>query len=369
MNRVIRTVVAALAALTCTVSTSEAKAPNASLIYVVSKSMSSLGAGNELSQIGLQSGAVLHRISESKPADLPNLVLDRSGTRLWWLEDAGLRSRLMLLDSRSWTVDRLASLANAMRYIIYGPSRLQLAEECCDQNVGGSRLFVYEWSTPAPGVAVTWLTVYDPTSLRVQVRHIAMKGCGVAIMSSAAGRLVVACDGSADVRIVNVRTLHVVRVSLRGRLADTIAGVFPTAAGRNVYVVDRQLRIVELDPVSGRIVRTGAPAGPNAPSSPVVDGAALLSDGHTLVVGSMADARETDSAFSLRVVDLRTMKLLRTVAMPHYVHVAAAPDGGLLLFPMGDSADRDWRITWMDTQLTESRTVAKLDGPVFWLTS
>ena len=368
MNRVIRTVVAALAALTCTVSTSEAKAPNASLIYVVSKSMSSLGAANELSQIDLRTGAVLHRISESKPADLPNLVLDRSGTRLWWLEDAGLRSRLMLLDSRSWTVDRYASLLNAMRYLIYGPSRLQLAEECCNQNVGGSRLFVYEWSTPAPGVAVTWLAVYDPTSLRVEVRHIAMKGCGVAVMSSAGGRLVVACNGSADIRIVNVRTLHVVRVSLRGRLADTIAGVFPVAWDR-VYVVDRQLRIVELDPATAKIVRTAAPEGQNAQASPVLYGAAVLSDGHTLVVGSMADARETDSAFSLRVVDLRTMKLLRTAAIPHYVHVAAAPDGGLLLFPMGDSADRDWRITWTDAQLTESRTVAKLDGPVFWVAS
>jgi hypothetical protein len=88
-----------------------------------------------------------------------------------------------------------------------------------------------------------------------------------------------------------------------------------------------------------------------------------------MLAGGMADAQNTESAFTLRVVDLRTLRLVNTMPMGGYVHLAASPDGGVLTFPMGDSADENWRITWMSSDLSQSRIVTQLDGPVFAMAS
>jgi DNA-binding beta-propeller fold protein YncE len=334
------------------------RAANDQVIYVVSKSVPSVFGANELSVFDLQSGHMLHRIPESGRADLPNLLLDRQGARLWWLEDLSTASSLKLLGTSPWAIERFAPVRGAAQYIIFGPSRLALA---------GSRLFVYKRYAPRQGDEHFWLSAYNPTTLKLEVGRVGMSGCGLADLAATARQLVVACNTSRDVRIVDARTLRVTRTRLPRGWYDPIAGAF--VSGKQVYVIDRGMGITEIDPARRKILRAVRPVKPEGPAVPPVYGAALLTDGHTLVAGGMADAQNTESAFTLRVVDLRTLRLVNAVPTGGYVHLAASPDGGVLTFPMGDSADKNWRITWMSSDLSQSRIVTRLDGPVFALAS
>jgi len=331
--------------------------------YVFSKNLQT-GMG-ELLAFNALTGAVLDRTEETYPVQQPELLLSTDGSSLYLLEGRVLKggkllvNTLSLIDTRSWKVLATTDVPQRMQYIVVGPGTMVLAPD-------GSRLFVYSYQAADPKRARYWLSVFQPVTLALQQKRIPLPGCGVAYFAAVPGEIITQCFDSNDVRFISIRRLKVIaraRLPSWTRLAGI--GLFLSRDQGTVYVLTVDLRLIALSTTMHRVVQKITTFRQATQSIPSPYGAA--ESGGELIVGSMARWKDTESAFSLRPFLLPSFKPLKPVPLPRYTHLAPAPGGGVFTFPMGDSSDRDWRIQLLNPDLSQTRPLLQLNGPVFQL--
>ncbi|HEX6507906.1 MAG TPA: hypothetical protein VF221_09765 [Chloroflexota bacterium] len=334
-----------------------------SIAYVFSKNLQS-GTG-ELLAFDTQTGAVVNRMEETYGVQLPELLVNPDGSSLYVLEGRVLKggkvlmNTLSLIDTRSWKVVATTEVPQRMQYIVVGPGTMILSPD-------GSRLFVYSYQVTGPQQARYWLSIYQPVSLMLQQKRIPLPGCGVAYFAAVPGQIIAECFDSNDVRFISIRRMKVVAtVHLPSWARLGGVGLFVSHDQGTAYVLTIDLRIIALSTTKHRIVQKITAFRQATQSIPSLYGAAV--SGGQLIVGSMARWKDPESPFSLRPFFLPSFKPLKPVPLPRYTHFAAAPGGGVLTFPMGDSSDRDWRIQLLSPDLSQTKPLLQLNGPVFQL--
>jgi hypothetical protein len=324
-------------------------------------------AGHELIAFDAASGAIVNRMPAVPAGNVsPDLEASPSGQQLFVLgvqldaHPAGAVSRLSLVDTTSWRVLATTSVPQRMRYPIAGSSSMVLTRD-------GSRLFVYNTRVDnKPGTFPYWLSVLDAHTLRQVRGHISLPGCGGAELVAVPGQIAVLCyadEGiSESLRFVDVRRLRVVaRIPVRG------VGLVASPEGRYLYVGG--LSITQIDAARHRILRNEIyPAQePWTGGVPFDHSVAITDDGKQLIIGVLADRRDTRSAYALRVFALPSLRPLRTVPLPQFVHFAAGPGGTLILFPMPDTASSKGQVDLLSSGFDRSRPLFAVAGPVLQL--
>jgi len=323
-------------------------------------------AGHELIAFDAASGAIIKRLPAVPAGNVsPDLVASPSGQQLLVLgvqldgNPAGAVSRLSLVDTTSWRVLATTSVPQRMRYPIAGSSSMVLTRD-------GSRLFVYNYRVGKPGTFPYWLSVLDAHTLRHVRGRISLPGCGGAELVAVPRQIAVLCyaDGgiSESLRFVDVRRLQVVaRIPVRG------VGLVASPDGTYVYIGG--LSITQIHAARHRIVRSDIypPEEPWTGGVSFWHSVAITDDGKQLIIGVLADRTDPHSAYALRVFALPSLRPLRTVPLPQFVHFAAGPGGTLILFPMPDCPSRDWQVDMLSSGLDQSRRLFTLAGPVLQL--
>jgi DNA-binding beta-propeller fold protein YncE len=332
--------------------------------YIFTKNLQT-GAG-ELVQFDNRTNTVLRRTLE--PAvTAPELLMSPKGQDLFMLggrlskDGKTLTDTLAEMDTLSNTTLSTYSMPQRMRYIGPGPGSMALSPS-------GLTIYVYSSKSLGAGYAHYWLTVVHLDTHAVSSKRIDLSGCGVAYFATAKRWIAVLCNDSNDVRFVDPHKFKVVaRTHLPSWLSPGEAALDVSRSQDRLYVVTVDLRFVVIDTKTHRLL--GSVTGYRQESGTVsgLYSTAITSDDRELIVGSMANPHDTSSPFTLHGFYLPSFKPARTVTLPRFAHFVAAPNGGLYVFPMGDSPDNDWRVRYLNSDLTLSSTSIQLSGPVFQL--
>lgn len=338
-------------------------------------SYAAVSAGNddlrgEVVAFNSSTGAVVRRI----PAFYqPDIAVSPGGDRLFLLysrdtdQTTTTRHILSLVDTRSWATLASTTLADRFLYNVSGPSTLALSPD-------GTRLFMYnsnawKWDpVREPNTPLSyWLTVMDTASLQVLPSQIPLPNCGAARMALAAGQLVVLCGETGTVHFVDPRALRVVAsINVTPRPTGLVVAVDQ----ETVYVVTVDLSVVAISARPHTIARRVTLRRPQTPafgSIPPKNGMAMSADGRYLIVGVMAEPRNTESAFALYAIDTTSLEVVKTVRLPRFAGIKEAPGGGLYLFRSGNSHATDWGIQVLPSDLSRATQLIWLDGPVYRL--
>lgn len=330
-----------------------------------------VSAGNddlrgEVVAFNSRTGAVVKRL----PAFYqPDIAVSPGGDRLFLLysrdtaEETTTKHVLSLIDTRSWNTLASTTLVDRVLHTISGPSTLALSPD-------GTRLFVHSsngWRLDPvrePNTPLSyWLTVVDTASLRVLPTRIPLLNCGGVRMTLAGSHLVVLCGETGTVHFVDPQALRVVAT------VDVSAptGLLVAPDQETVYVVAVDLSIVAINARTHNVVRKGVVRRPQPEefgSIPPKNGMAMSGDGRHLIVGIMAEPRNTESMFSLYLIDATSLEVAQTVRLPRFTSLAAAPGGGLYLFHSGNSHATDWGIQLISPDFSQTSLLTRLDGPV-----
>jgi DNA-binding beta-propeller fold protein YncE len=247
-------------------------------------------------------------------------------------------------------------MPHRFRYSVDGPTTMVLAPD-------GGQLFVAGYRFLGGSNADYWLTVVDPRTLHRLSARIPLPNCGASHLAQAAGQIVVLCTDSNDVRFADPATD---RVTSTVSLHAMPVGLAVSRNGTDLYIVTDDLRILVVDAGTHRLVREVTAYRREAQTVPTLSSVAVTSDGAHLVVGVMARPRDPGSAFSLRVFALPSLTLVKSVPLPHFTHIVAAPGGGLYTFPMLDSpvADQNAPLQLLSPNLTRVQTAGRLRSPL-----
>lgn len=317
-----------------------------------------------------RTGTVLKRIDEPSPWQSPDLLVSPAGDRLYLLyaSYATRATALSVVDTRSWATLASASLPDALLYTVTGPSALLLTPD-------GSRLLVYSYDGLRGGNAY-WLALVDPVSLRVSPTRIPLPGCGGAQFALAHGQVVALCFESNDVRFIDPQAARVnATVPLPAvapyRPEGRAVGLAVSPDQGTVYVVSNDLRIMAISATTHTLLREVTAWRRQPQTVPSLDAVAISPDGRQLIVGVLAQPRDTASAYALRVFTLPDPRLARTIPLPRFTHFVAAPLGGLYTFQVGDepAGARHGQVRLMSPDLAQTTTLGQFDGPLYHVVS
>jgi DNA-binding beta-propeller fold protein YncE len=333
--------------------------------YIFTKNLQT-GAG-ELVQFDNRTNTVLRRILEPATS-APELLMSPQGQDLFMLGShfSGKTqiNTVAVLDALSDTTLSTFSVPKRVLYVGPGPDTMALSPS-------GLTLYVYSYSVPKVGggsYARYWLTAVHLDTHTVSTKRIDLSGCGSAYFATAKRWIVVLCNDSSDVRFVDPLKFKVVaRTHLPSWLGPGAAALDVPRSQDRLYIVTVDLRIVVIDTNTHRLL--GSVTGYRQDSGAVsgLYSTAITSDDRELIVGSMAKPHDTSSPFTLHGFYLPSFKPAKTVTLQRFMHFVAAPNGGLYVFPMGDSPDNDWRVRYLNSDLTMSSTSIQLSGPAFQL--
>lgn len=306
---------------------------NAQPIYVLT--VDPENRSGDIVVVDRDTGAVVKRI---RTQDQPDFAVTSVGDRLFVLETARSKDlktpthMLSSIDTRSWRVLARATLLHRILYPVTGPSGLILSPT-------GDKLFVYSYEVLGDGRAEYWLTAVDADSLKQLQVKIPLPGCGGAHFVQAGGDIAALCSGSNDVRFIDPETDSVVasvelpaveRESMDGRPSGIVVG----GDKGNLYVVTNDLRILEIDSTSRRLVReiTRWRLDPGVVPPGTVS---IQSTGPQLLVGELADRWASSPSFKLWVFDLPDMTLQSTLPLQEATVFVPVEGDGLYVFTPG----------------------------------
>lgn len=281
----------------------------------------------------------------------PDELVSPRGDRLFLLEGKlsqdgkGETDQLSVVDTQSWRTLASRVVARRFRYPITGPSAMLLSPD-------GSHLYLHSYRIFQGNRAAFWLSVLDPSSLRILKGRIALPSCGAAQFAIVAGQVVVLCIQATDVRFID-------------RLTDRVCPAWLSVV-RPLGWWSR--RITVIDAVSHRVIRYLTTYRQKTQTVPTL-GSVAITAGRQLVIGALARPRDATSAFSLRVFSLPSLRLQRVVPLAHYTHFVSAPGGGLYTFSMGDgdAPSQQWGVRWLAPDFGYAGRAVELRGPVFHL--
>jgi hypothetical protein len=339
----------------------------ADLGYIFTKDLKT-GAG-ELIQFDNRTNGVLRRMLE--PATVaPELLMTPEGHELFMLggslSNGGktLAHTLSIVDTRSGSPLWTTPVTHRMQYIGPGPGTMALSPSAMT-------LYVYSYDVPAgkgADYARYWLTVEHLDTHTVSAKRIALAGCGPARFVTAKRWIVALCDDTNDLRFVDPLAFKVVaRVRLPAFMWHGAAALDVPRSQDRLYIVTVDQRFVVIDVRTHRITRIVTAYRQESGTVSGLYSTAISSDDRELIVGSMAQPHDTSSPLILRAFAIPSLKLMRGAKFSQFFHVVAAPNDGLYAFPMGDSPDIDWKVQYLNSDLSPSPSTISLKGPVFQL--
>ncbi|GEM_PF-4199581 len=257
--------------------------------------------GSDVIRFDVQTGQVLARHPYHLATQNPGLAVSHDGRSVFLLDAVwdGARAVDQLTELAAATLAPQVAVATGD----YARSMHAAVVVASDDRT----VVIYHASRSTP---TYWLTLFDRRTGQTLPGQIPLPGCG-AFQLVPMAQLVVLCDNTGDLRVINLAMRQVASIIPLGSQVGRAVAAGPIQGTQAVAVITENAQLVRVD-LPTRAVSEVATFAPGQGRVVPFDGAAIAPSGQAVIaLAATADEPAIDHAYSLLVVDTATGQVIR----------------------------------------------------------